>query len=81
MVNLTCVQKQYRQFPSGDLISAPIDANNIAEFYSRTCFLLLFSHLLPLQAALLIWASSGASVEVLVNSLQLERSGNMLKHT
>jgi hypothetical protein len=65
-------------FPHGDLISAPIDANDIAKL---CCPYDLFSYLLhvyPLQAALVIEPSSGAPIGGPANSLQLTRSGNVL---
>jgi hypothetical protein len=39
MADLVVSRKQYVPFPGGDLISAPIDAKVIAEWYSRICSL------------------------------------------
>jgi hypothetical protein len=76
-----CVRKQYGPFASGDLISAVTDVNAVAELYSLrpVCLLYFFLRVYTLEATLAIQPSSGASIGVPTNSLQMARSGNIPK--
>jgi hypothetical protein len=75
-----CIRKQYGPFPGGDLISARIDPNTLL---SCTLPSVLCSYLLrvfSLYWGLIIEPSSGVSIGVTPNSMQLARAGNIPKH-